>query len=80
MSIWPASRSKKTIHMTKGRKFFVMQCGFHAYMESWGLAVDNPYYHLTDSGGAFLADGCATGRLYADGLASGRRERSWRRK
>ena len=45
------------IHMTKGRKFFVMQCGFHAYMESWGLAVDNPYYQLTDSSGKFsLAD------------------------
>ena len=41
------------IHMTKGRKFFVMQCGFHAYMESWGLAVDNPYYQVTDSGGGF---------------------------
>ena len=27
------------IHKTKGRKFFVMQCGFHAYIESWGLAV-----------------------------------------
>jgi hypothetical protein len=32
------------IHMTKGRRIFVMQCGFHAYMESWGMAVDNPYY------------------------------------
>ncbi|HET8721668.1 MAG TPA: carboxypeptidase-like regulatory domain-containing protein, partial [Nitrospira sp.] len=41
------------IHMTKGRKFFVMQCGFHAYMESWGLAVDNPYYQVTDARGAF---------------------------
>jgi hypothetical protein len=44
---------KETIHMTKGRKFFVMQCGFHAYMESWGLAVENPYYHITGSDGRF---------------------------
>ncbi|ALA60051.1 carboxypeptidase-like regulatory domain-containing protein [Nitrospira moscoviensis] len=44
---------KETIHMTKGRKFFVMQCGFHAYMESWGLAVENPYYHVTGSDGRF---------------------------
>lgn len=44
---------KEVIHMTKGRKFFVMQCGFHAYMESWGLAVDNPYYQLTGSDGRF---------------------------
>lgn len=41
------------INMTKGRKFFVMQCGFHAYMESWGLAVENPYYQLTGDEGRF---------------------------
>lgn len=39
--------------MTKGRSVFVMQCGFHAYMESWGLAVDNPYFALTDQAGRF---------------------------
>ena len=41
------------IHMTKGRRVFVMQCGFHAYMESWGMAVDNPYYVLTAADGTF---------------------------
>ena len=41
------------IHMTKGRRIFVMQCGFHAYMESWGMAVDNPYYMLTSADGTF---------------------------
>jgi hypothetical protein len=41
------------IHMTKGRRIFVMQCGFHAYMESWGMAVDNPYYMLTAADGSF---------------------------
>ncbi|HEY7534009.1 MAG TPA: carboxypeptidase-like regulatory domain-containing protein [Nitrospiraceae bacterium] len=47
----------ETILMTKGRRFFVMQCGFHAYMESWGLAVENPYYQVTGSDGTFaLAD------------------------
>src|SRR2546423_1608736 len=35
---------KEIIRMTKDRRIFVMQCGFHAYMESWGLAVDNPYF------------------------------------
>lgn len=44
---------KEVIHMTKGRRVFVMQCGFHAYMESWGLAIDNPYYVMTGDGGAF---------------------------
>jgi len=41
------------IHMTKGRRIFVMQCGFHAYMESWGLAIDNPYYAVTGADGTF---------------------------
>jgi len=45
--------SVQTIHMTKGRRVFVMQCGFHAYMESWGLAVDSPYYAATDQSGQF---------------------------
>lgn len=35
---------QQTVKMTKGRRVFVMQCGFHAFMESWGFAVDNPYY------------------------------------
>ena len=26
-----------------------MQCGFHAYMESWAMAVNNPYYAVTDA-------------------------------
>jgi len=43
----------ETVHMTKGRRVFVMQCGFHAFMESWGFVVDNPYYALTDGEGKF---------------------------
>jgi hypothetical protein len=44
---------KQLVGMSKGRQVFVMQCGFHAYMESWGLAVENPYYALTDEHGRF---------------------------
>ena len=44
---------KEVIRMTKDRRIFVMQCGFHAYMESWGLAVDNPYFAITQSDGTF---------------------------
>ncbi len=43
----------EVVKLTKNRRFFVMQCGFHAYMESWGFAVDNPYYVVTDSNGQF---------------------------
>lgn len=44
---------KAVIHMTKDRRLFVMQCGFHAYMESWGMAVMNPYYQVTGQDGRF---------------------------
>ncbi|MBI3357533.1 MAG: carboxypeptidase regulatory-like domain-containing protein [Nitrospirae bacterium] len=53
----PGQPMTEVIQMTKNRRIFVMQCGFHAYMESWGLAVDNPYYILTAADGSFsLAD------------------------
>jgi hypothetical protein len=44
---------RQVVNMTKSRRVFVMQCGFHAYMESWGLAVDHPYYALTGPDGRF---------------------------
>lgn len=44
---------KQLVSLSKGRRIFVMQCGFHAYMESWGLAVSNPYFAKTDDQGRF---------------------------
>ena len=41
------------IHLKKGRNVFVMQCGFHPYMFSWGLVVKNPYYAITKEDGKF---------------------------
>lgn len=49
----PGEPVKEVIRMTKGRRIFVMQCGFHAYMESWGLAMDHPYYAVTGGDGTF---------------------------
>ena len=43
----------QTVKMTKGRRIFTMQCGFHAYMESWALVVDHPYHAITDEDGKF---------------------------
>lgn len=43
----------QTVKMTKGRRIFTMQCGFHAYMESWALVADHPYYTITDDEGRF---------------------------
>lgn len=45
--------SKQLVNLSKGRRIFVMQCGFHAYMESWGVAVTNPYFARTDEQGRF---------------------------
>ncbi|HEY6973816.1 MAG TPA: carboxypeptidase-like regulatory domain-containing protein [Nitrospiraceae bacterium] len=44
---------KQLVNLSKGRRTFVMQCGFHAYMESWGVAVTNPYFAKTDEQGRF---------------------------
>lgn len=47
---------KSLVHqfqLSKGRKTFVMQCGFHAYMESWAIAVDNPYFAFTSETGEY---------------------------
>ena len=44
------------IYLNKGRRTFYMQCGFHAYMESWAMAVNNPYYAVTDAEGKFVID------------------------
>jgi len=41
------------IHLRKGRNVFVMQCGFHPYMFSWGLVADNPYFSITKEDGKF---------------------------
>ena len=52
----PSESLVRQFSLSKGRKTFVMQCGFHAYMESWAIAVENPYYSFTDGQGRFSID------------------------
>jgi len=55
---------KSMVHqfqLSKGRKTFVMQCGFHAYMESWAIAVDNPYFTFTSETGNYEISGIPPG-------------------
>lgn len=52
----PGESLVRQFQLSKKRRTFVMQCGFHAYMESWAIAVDNPYYVLTDEHGRFSID------------------------
>lgn len=49
----PGEPMVEKIHLRKGRNVFVMQCGFHPYMFSWGVVVDNPYYFITNKDGAY---------------------------
>jgi hypothetical protein len=49
----PGEPMIEKIHLRKGRNVFVMQCGFHPYMFSWGMVVKNPYYSITKEDGKF---------------------------
>jgi hypothetical protein len=49
----PGEAMIDTIQFSRGRKIFYLECGFHTYMQSWGLAVENPYYAITDEEGHF---------------------------
>ena len=48
-----ATGTTDIVHLVKGRKVLTMQCGMHPYMQSWGYAIDNPYYAVTDQDGAY---------------------------
>lgn len=52
----PGESLVRQFQLSKKRRTFVMQCGFHAYMESWAISVDNPYYVMTDDHGHFSID------------------------
>ena len=52
----PGESLVRQFQLSKKRRTFVMQCGFHAYMQSWAIAVDNPYYVLTDENGWFFLE------------------------
>lgn len=41
------------LSFTKGRRIFYLECGFHEFMQTWGVAVTNPYYAITDAQGQF---------------------------
>ncbi|MCY4132503.1 MAG: carboxypeptidase-like regulatory domain-containing protein [Nitrospira sp.] len=57
----PGESLVRQFQLSKKRRTFVMQCGFHAYMQSWAIAVDNPYYVLTDENGQFSIEGVPPG-------------------
>ncbi|MDR4495659.1 MAG: carboxypeptidase-like regulatory domain-containing protein [Nitrospirales bacterium] len=49
----PGEPMVDTLQFTHGRRLLFLECGFHAYMQTWGVAVNNPYYAVTDNEGNF---------------------------
>lgn len=53
----PESRASKKIVFRKDHYLFKTQCGVHDFMQSWGMAVGNPYFAVTGPDGGFsIAD------------------------
>jgi hypothetical protein len=49
----PESTATKQIVLRQGHYIFRTQCGVHDFMQSWGMAVGNPYFAVTGSDGNF---------------------------
>jgi hypothetical protein len=58
----PNSSGTFPIHFEKNRRIYQMICGMHEFMQTWGYAVDNPYYALTNNDGRFTIDGLPPGK------------------
>ena len=57
----PHSSGTFPIRFEHHNRIYQMICGMHEFMQTWGYAVDNPYYALTDERGAFRIDGLPPG-------------------
>lgn len=49
----PTDEATKEIRLRKGHYLFRTQCGVHDFMQSWGMAVGNPYFAVTGEHGQF---------------------------
>jgi hypothetical protein len=49
----PESTALKEIVLRKNHYIFRTQCGVHDFMQSWGMAVGNPYFAVTGPDGTF---------------------------
>lgn len=58
----PNSTGTFPIKFEKHRKIYQMICGMHEFMQTWGYAVDNPYYALTGGDGKFTIDQLPPGK------------------
>jgi len=44
------------LEFDKGLRVALMICGMHEFMQSWGFAVDNPYYAKSNRDGEYIID------------------------
>ncbi|HUK57121.1 MAG TPA: carboxypeptidase-like regulatory domain-containing protein [Nitrospiria bacterium] len=58
----PNSSGTFPIKFEKHKRIYQMICGMHEFMQTWGYAVDNPYYALTDGNGNFTIDQLPPGK------------------
>jgi len=49
----PESHAEKPIRFRKGHYIFRTQCGVHDFMQSWGMAIGNPYFAVTGPDGSY---------------------------
>lgn len=49
----PETIATKEVRLRKGHYIFRTQCGVHDFMQSWGLAVGNPYFAVSKADGTF---------------------------
>lgn len=49
----PETIATKEVRLRKGHYIFRTQCGVHDFMQSWGLAVGNPYFAVSAADGSF---------------------------
>jgi hypothetical protein len=47
------SRAVKQVRLRKDHYLFRTQCGVHDFMQSWGMAVGNPYFAVSGPDGGF---------------------------
>lgn len=52
----PELETSKTVLLRGGHHLFHAQCGVHAYMQAWGIALGNPYFAVTGEDGSFRID------------------------
>lgn len=61
----PQTEAAKKVRLRKGHYLFRTQCGVHDFMQSWGMAVGNPYFAVSGPEGQFEITDIPPGKYHA---------------